>query len=415
MFRRRVSQGARRIRTGFDWGAVEQTKGVYTWDFYDSFMDELERLGVAALFCVHPKSRLYPGPRIPVDQDAVDAFARFVQALTARYGARPGFWYAEITNEPNLADNATARLPQTWSTLAVAVTKAVRGNASSAKARLAGPALANAESSTAWPITRWLEAALNGTSLSNDLDLITIHTYRATAPETVARTFSATEDVVRAAAPAPESAAPVASGEWGYSSCTFGGCHSPVTDEAKALYLAREWLTGHVLGRPLAAWYDWREDCTDPGNRECRFGVVTHDDFSPLPAYRAGRAALAALDGMWATDLVVSDIEAAAGGQGDDDDDYGEHLSTWVVSYAGSASLERAEEMGLAATPVDAAAVWIDANGNSTSAGVTANVTVQLDAGRSYAVTDAFGKALPAVTGPFAVIEASGAPVYLRA
>jgi hypothetical protein len=54
------------------------------------------------------------------------------------------------------------------------------------------------------------------------------------------------------------------------------------------------WLTMLAANVRLANWYDWIEDCDDPNNRECRFGVV-HPDASPKPAFVAAHTLLTLL------------------------------------------------------------------------------------------------------------------------
>jgi hypothetical protein len=418
-----------------DWGVVEQQAGVYNWTFYDALIDDLEVMNVTSLFCVHPKNELYPKEPLPTQPAAVAAFAKFFAALTARYGSRPGYWAAELSNEPNLKQmNNTAGA---WSSFGVAAAQAARANSINADAVITGPALAGASKAGAWPIINWFEAAVNTSHVLDLLNLVTVHTYRPTQPETVGATFQSVQHIIDAnTSPRSLGPPPVASGEWGYTSCTLSACWRGVTPTVKSLYVVREWLVGHALGRPVAVWYDWHEDCTDPTNRECRFGLVTNSGYSPLPAYHTASVALSTLRGMWAAQVELQPL-AAAPALGDDD--AGESPAMWAVTYTlspgadaampsnasrdvldtlGRASWGRYGQRVLAGSQpatVDAAAVWAGVNSNSTAeSGLRGNVTLKLDAGREYHVLNATGSIVQSVVGPTAVIEAGGSPMYLQ-
>jgi hypothetical protein len=48
---------------------------------------------------------------------------------------------------------------------------------------------------------------------------------------------------------------------------------------------------------PVSIWYDWKDDGTDPAEREHNFGTVTHD-LEPKPAYVALRTLTRELAGF---------------------------------------------------------------------------------------------------------------------
>lgn len=431
------SQGVNVIRTGLQWEDVEHSAGEYNWTYYDSLLDELESMNVTTLFCVHPQNSLYPHEDLPTDPASVAAFAKFFAALTTRYGGRPGYWAAELSNEPNLKQmNNTV---QVWATFAVAAARAARANPVNANARIAGPAVANAMYPDS-PGVLWYQHVVDlAPEVLSLLDVVTVHTYRPGAPESVAQTWQNLTNISHAAVPGITNLPPVVSGEWGYTSCTPSACWHAVSPATKALYLVREWLVGHALGRPVAVWYDWHDDCTDPTDRECRFGVVSNGDFSPLPAYNTARAVLSTLRGMWAATLELQPLQSKANsqdGNGDDDADDADLPALWAVTYtaasedarplstggtevlwAAARAIAAGEAMRAGSQPasVDAAAVWAGVNSNSTAeSGLRGNATLVLDAGRVYLVLNASGSLLGIVTGPSVVIEAGESPVYLR-
>ena len=59
-----------------------------------------------------------------------------------------------------------------------------------------------------------------------------------------------------------------------------------MSPETQAAFLVRQQLANLHAGVPLSIWYDWKDDGTDPAEREHNFGTVTHD-LQPKPAYVA--------------------------------------------------------------------------------------------------------------------------------
>jgi hypothetical protein len=96
-----AASGARWVRLGADWAAIEPTRGRYHWDSMDGWVTESRRRHLQALimpsFTPSWAGPHYLGPpKNPAD------FARFVHNLVARYTPR-GVHVYEIWNEPNLA------------------------------------------------------------------------------------------------------------------------------------------------------------------------------------------------------------------------------------------------------------------------------------------------------------------------
>ena len=274
---------------GFDWSIVEKSKGVYNWTFYDKLFDKVASAGVKGLWLMHPENSLYKSDTpIPTDKDTVAAAAAFMHAAAKRYQSHDAFWAFEMVNEPNLkkqADNCSAD-----AALISAIGHRIRSDPETAGVRLVAPATAE---HGIVPPTEWLADFFSHPSHPMQyLDIITQHLYRPTAPEAVQSDWVNLLDVVAAHWNGTGGPPAVSSGEWGYTTCQGGGCHHSVSNATQAKYIAREWLFLHALGSPLNVWYDWHRDCTDDTDRECRFGIVNHDDFEPLTSYRAASAAL---------------------------------------------------------------------------------------------------------------------------
>ena len=61
-------------------------------------------------------------------------------------------------------------------------------------------------------------------------------------------------------------------------------------------YLVRQRLVNLSLQVPVSIWYDWKDDGSDPKEREHHFGMV-HPDLKPKPSYTAGKALAETLTG----------------------------------------------------------------------------------------------------------------------
>jgi len=77
---------------------------------------------------------------------------------------------------------------------------------------------------------------------------------------------------------------PIISGEWGYSNINWD--KKRLSNEKQAQYLVREFLINLYQEIPVSIWYDWKNDGTNPDEREHHFGTVMHD-LRPKEAYIA--------------------------------------------------------------------------------------------------------------------------------
>ncbi|MHC4543617.1 MAG: hypothetical protein ACYTDW_03015 [Planctomycetota bacterium] len=79
---------------------------------------------------------------------------------------------------------------------------------------------------------------------------------------------------------------PIITGEWGYSNINWDNAR--LSNEQQAQYLAREFLVNLYQKIPVSIWYDWKNDGTNPDEREHHFGTITHD-LKPKAAYLAAK------------------------------------------------------------------------------------------------------------------------------
>ena len=87
---------------------------------------------------------------------------------------------------------------------------------------------------------------------------------------------------------------PIISGEWGYSNLNWD--QTRLSEQEQAEYLARMFLINLHQGIDVSVWYDWKNDGTNPNEREHHFGTVMHD-LKPKTAYLAAKVLSSTLAG----------------------------------------------------------------------------------------------------------------------
>jgi hypothetical protein len=285
------------IRQDLFWGRVEQEKGVYRFEEYDALLDGLTARGMRAIFILDYANALYETETSVRTEAGRAAFARFAAAAAARYKGRGVYW--EIWNEPNLSQFWKPEPSvDDYAALAIATAKAIR--AADPKATILAPA-------TSGIPLRFLEKLFEK-GLLEHIDLLSVHPYRNTVPETVTSDYALLGELVLKHLPPGRKPPAIVSGEWGYSNAHYGGL--PITEELQAAYLARELLTNLAAGILLSIWYDWANDGPDPKNTEHNFGTVTQDR-KPKPAYLAAKT----LTGFLGPALFLRRFEAGEGDQ----------------------------------------------------------------------------------------------------
>ncbi len=291
-----AAAGFKVVRMDFGWAAIERRKGQYDWSAYDELTAALEKRGLRPLYILDYSNPLYEesvvsrdpvsgkirkavaSPRRP---ESVASFARWAAAAFARYRGRRVLW--EIWNEPNITFWQPKPDVRQYTALALATCKAVR--AADPKATIVAPATSGV------PLD-FLEAFFASGVLAH-LDAVSVHPYRPyhRPPETAAEDYRRLRALIAKHAPEGKKNLPILSGEWGYAAHRKG-----VSPQTQAAYLVRTQLVNLLEGVALSVWYDWKDDGTDPEEREHNFGTVTHD-LKPKPAYRAVRTLTRELTG----------------------------------------------------------------------------------------------------------------------
>ena len=276
--------GFKFIRMDLAWSRVERTKGEY--DFMESGYDALtlgcEKLGIRVLYILDYSNKLYESDRSVRTEAGRKAFADFAAAAAKRYAGKGVLW--EIWNEPNIR--------QFWTPQPSMDDYSKLVEAAAPRIRQADPNARVLAGATSQIPLEWLEACFKD-GLLNWIDALSVHPYRPQPPETVIGDYARLRELIARYAPAGKKI-PVISGEWGYSNVNWD--KSPLTEQQQADYLVRMFLINSYEKIPVSIWYDWKNDGTDPKEREHNFGTVKHD-LNPKAAYIAAKVLSSTLAG----------------------------------------------------------------------------------------------------------------------
>ena len=102
--------GIKRLRMQAGWSKTETVKGRYDFAWLDRIIDDATRRGFEPWLQTSYGNALYPGgggsnlgAGLPVSDEALAAYDRWVTALVTRYKDKVRDW--EVWNEPNFGDN----------------------------------------------------------------------------------------------------------------------------------------------------------------------------------------------------------------------------------------------------------------------------------------------------------------------
>ena len=276
--------GFKFIRMDLVWSRVEQTKGKY--DFkgsgYDSLTLGCEKLGIRVIYILDYSNKLYESDRSVRTDAGRKAFADFAETAAKRYTGKGILW--EIWNEANLE--------YFWSPQPSMDDYCKLVEACASRIRQADPSGQVVAGATSQMPLEWFEACFKK-GLLNWIDVLSVHPYRSQPPETVISDYAEFHKLIARYTPALKQI-PIISGEWGYSNINWD--KSRLTEQQQADYLVRMFLINSYQKIPVSIWYDWKNDGTDPNEREHHFGTVRHD-LKPKAAYLAAKVLTATLAG----------------------------------------------------------------------------------------------------------------------
>jgi hypothetical protein len=276
--------GFKFIRMDLVWSRIEKTKGIY--DFkgsgYDSLTLGCEELGIRVLYILDYSNELYESDRSVRTEAGRKAFADFAETAAKRYAGKGILW--EIWNEANIK--------QFWSPQPSMDDYCKLVEAAASRIRNADPSGQVVAGATSQIPLEWFEDCFKN-GLLNWIDVLSVHPYRSQPPETVIQDYAEFRGLIARYAPTGKQI-PVISGEWGYSNLNWD--KSRLTEQQQADYLVRMFLINSYQKIPVSIWYDWKNDGTDPNEREHQFGTVKHD-LNPKAAYLAAKVLSSTLSG----------------------------------------------------------------------------------------------------------------------
>jgi hypothetical protein len=260
--------GFKFIRMDLVWSRIEKVKGIYEFDKagYDALTKGCTERGINILYILDYSNKLYEADQSIRTEAGREAFAAFAGAAAKRYAGKGILW--EIWNEPNLR--------HFWSPQPSAEDYCKLVEATADHIRQADPTCQVVGGATSQIPLEWFEDCFKR-GLLEWIDILSVHPYRSKAPETVIADYAKIRELIKWYTPVGKDL-PIISGEWGYSN------------------LARMFLVNLYQGIPVSIWYDWKNDGSDPDEREHQFGTV-HHDLKPKAAYSAVKTLASTLGG----------------------------------------------------------------------------------------------------------------------
>ncbi|MDD3182628.1 MAG: cellulase family glycosylhydrolase [Alphaproteobacteria bacterium] len=266
------------IRLGISWPTVEKTKGVYTWDQYDTAIAQIKKKGFNLVLSLEHSNRLYAeviqAPEnlfglknteaAPTTNEAQAAFTIFAREAVKRYNAKGMIW--SIWNEPDTdifwppepdVDAYIQLFEKTCRSIKVAVPQAI----------VAGSELAKLPKSLRRH-TRFITAFIRSPAF-DCLDALSVHPYQDGdwPPENSAAAYKSLRTILDQEAPHHKKNVPILSTEWGYSTTW-------ATPEQHAAYALRAHILNRLHDVPVSIWYEWKSQGHDPQNPEDQFGFL---------------------------------------------------------------------------------------------------------------------------------------------
>ena len=272
-----TAAGFKVIRTNLYWHQIEKIKTAYDWHNYDKLIQKMDKAGIRPLLALSFSNPLYePMHKItgltgnklekaapPTHEDSIRAFAKFAATAAHRYRKSNIIW--EIWNEPNYKvfwvpePNASD-----YANLANATCTAIK--------KLVPEAIVIAPSSSGTPFDDnhiiWWKEFLEKVNL-DCIDAISVHPYvwnTNKGPYINIEKYNHLRELILEYT---THNAPIISSEFGFSSSDWN-----IYPKRQAALLVRNYIINLMENIPISIWYDWRDDGTNPKEREHNFGIT---------------------------------------------------------------------------------------------------------------------------------------------
>jgi hypothetical protein len=270
--------GLKSLRTDMRWELIEKSPGVYTFDpAEDQMLGNLLGGGVKPVVTMGYSNPFYDGGHVPSTPAGIAAFANYATAVAQHYGTSVDY---DIFNEFNVVetnDSACGTTADCYYPLLVAAANAI--HAAAPGARVVGPTLGGFTQhwvGTTPDSYNWLKRLLDLGGLAY-LDVVDIHNYTWPVVGPPEGNNEAVIAAVRSlvSSYAGGSSKPLWLTETGWP--TFPGV---VTELEQAQYVPRDAALSLRAGIAQYMFYDFLDDCADPSNGLCAFGLMRNPDVS---------------------------------------------------------------------------------------------------------------------------------------
>ncbi|MED3964062.1 cellulase family glycosylhydrolase [Niallia taxi] len=276
--------GFKYARFDLAWTLIENDKGEYDFDNsgFDLLVQRMSKYDIKPYFILAYSNSLYEKKRSIVTEDGRKAFSEFVNEATKRYKGKNAIW--EIWNEPNLpyywqdqpSFNEYVKLVET-------IAPIIKNNDSS------GVVLGPAVSGISGESLDWFEQVFQQ-GILNQIDAVSVHLYRYTAPETVSVDYPNLSSLI---GKYTNHDVPIISGEWGYY--VENSSDKENAELLQAQNIVRMLLVNTINDIPLSIVYEWKNSGIDIENKHDNYGLFWSEG-KPKKSYDALKVYAEVLD-----------------------------------------------------------------------------------------------------------------------
>ncbi|MBT2718167.1 cellulase family glycosylhydrolase [Bacillus sp. ISL-57] len=260
--------GFKIVRDDILWNRVEQKPNQYDFQGtgYDEYNERLINNGIRPYYILSYSNPLYEDHTSVITDTGREAYTKFVEQAAIRYKNQNVIW--EIWNEPNTEKFWYPAFTSVDKYLDIVESGSRVIKENDPSGIIVAPALSDLNPSS----LLWIEETFKK-GLLNMVDVISVHPYRSSSPETVISDYAKLRKLI---AKYSNKNILIFSGEWGYSTgpASYG---IKLDQREQAQYIVRMYLINMYQNIPVSIWYDWKNDGEDLNNGEHNFGIREYD------------------------------------------------------------------------------------------------------------------------------------------
>lgn len=263
------------VRTDLYWGEVRSATG---WNFsaFDTLVSNLAQRDLGALFILGYDHDLYSPKQAPTTPAQLEAFRAYVYQSALHY--KKSDVRFEVWNEQD-SKQFWLSSPSPSAYRNVLKTAVEAAKAANPKAIISTGGVTEANRS-------FIRSVGDISATQAGPDAVGVHPYRQQYPETVLGDYKTLDQDLSAYHKVPQLwATELGYPSYGYSYVSdIGDGHSPKARERQANYTVRLLLANWIAQIGLTAYYDMRNDGTNPRDQEHNFGLLDANNIK-LPSY----------------------------------------------------------------------------------------------------------------------------------